>query len=93
MSSSLHLKDQADHEPSLGATTPSINTRVEAHADSDTMVVIIAVNISAVFRGRTEGATEKKALQTRIMETLLTIIAFIFWGGLFCAYCISELKK
>jgi len=27
------------------------------------------------------------------METLGTIIAGIFWGGIFLAYCISELKK
>jgi len=27
------------------------------------------------------------------METLGTIIAGIFWGGIFLAYCISELRK
>ena len=45
----------------LGATTPSINTRVEAHANSDTMVVIIPVNIAIVFRSRTEGANLKES--------------------------------
>ena len=73
----------------LGATTPSINTRVEAHADSDTMVVIIAVNISLVFRSRTKGATKKKALQTTqriiMQEFNWWLFGFIFMatvGGL-----------
>ena len=69
----------------LGATTPSINTRVEAHANSDTMVVIIPVNIAIVFRSRTEGANLKES-PSRNMEYII-MQEFNWWlfGFIFMA--------
>ena len=69
----------------LGATTPSINTRVEAHANSDTMVVIIPVNIAIVFRSRTEGANLKespsRSVENYYARMELVAIWLYFYGN------------
>ena len=66
----------------LGATTPSINTRVEAHANSDTMVVIIPVNIAIVFRSRTEGANLKESPSSN-MEYIMQEFNWWLFGFIF----------